>query len=137
LIVLDTNVVSELMRRSPAERVIAWVRDHESNLSTTAITLAEIQHGIERLPSGRRRTLLRSAADEVFGTFQDLILPFDARAASHYSLIVAARQRAGEPIDGFDAQIASICRARAAALATRNSADFRNTGIRLIDPWSS
>jgi predicted nucleic acid-binding protein len=136
MIVLDTNVVSELMRPSPSARVVAWVRGQgDGELYTTAITLAEIRYGIERLPGGRRKQVLAAAADELFGAFEDQVLPFDARAARRYAAIVSGRDRAGGPIDGFDAQIASICREHQAALATRNGIDFDHTGVDVIDPW--
>ena len=113
-----------------------WVRSRGAReLWTTAITLAEIGYGIARLPDGRRRDLLRATADELFAAFEDLVLPFDAAAAMHYPAIVTGRDRAGRPIDGFDAQIAAICQARGAALATRDIKDFHDTGIELIDPW--
>jgi len=136
MIVLDTNVASELMKPSPAPIVRDWIRAHRGGkLPTTSITLAEIRYGIERLPTGRRRDLLKATADDIFSTFEDQILPFDAAAAAHYPAIVTRRDRAGLPIDGFDAQIASICHTHDAALATRNLKDFQDTGINLIDPW--
>ncbi|HEX9343308.1 MAG TPA: type II toxin-antitoxin system VapC family toxin [Actinomycetota bacterium] len=135
MIVVDTNVVSELMRPSPTAAVVAWVRGNERELYTTSITLAEIAYGIERLPGGPRKRLLRSAAEEVFAAFEERILSFDAKAALAYATVVSGRDRAGRPIDGFDAQIAAICRVLQAALATRNLKDFRDTGIDVIDPW--
>jgi len=136
VIVLDTNVASELMKPSPDPVVRDWVRVRRGNeLCTTSITLAEIRYGIERLPAGRRRDLLKATADDVFATFEDQVLPFDAAAAAHYPVIVTRRDRAGLLIDGFDAQIATICHTHDAALATRNLKDFQNTGIDLIDPW--
>jgi len=136
MIVVDTNVASELMRAAPAPVVAEWVRSRGAReLWTTAITLAEIGYGIERLPDGRRRDLLRATADEIFAAFEDLVLPFDATAALRYPAVVSRRDRAGLPIDGFDAQIAAICQARGAALATRNIKDFQDTEIDLIDPW--
>lgn len=135
MIVVDTNVVSELMRPSPSPVVVGWVRRSERELYTTSITLAEIRYGIERLADGRRKELLRSTAEEVFADFEERVLPFDAKAAVLYATIVSDRDRAGLPIDGFDAQIASICRAHRAALATRNSKDFQGTGTDVIDPW--
>jgi toxin FitB len=135
MIVVDTNVVAELMRPSPSPVVVGWVRRSERELYTTSITLAEIRYGIERLADGRRRELLRSTADWVFADFEERVLPFDARAAVLYATIVSDRDRAGLPINGFDAQIASICRAHRAALATRNSKDFQGTGTAVIDPW--
>jgi len=136
MIVVDTNVVSELMRPSPSAAVIAWVRSRTgTELYTTSITLAEILFGVARLPDGRHKELLRTTASEVFAAFEDQVLPFDSRAATHYAEVVVGRDQLGLPIDGFDAQIASICRAHGAALATRNVKDFRHTDVRLIDPW--
>ncbi|MGI8461390.1 MAG: type II toxin-antitoxin system VapC family toxin [Solirubrobacterales bacterium] len=136
MIVLDTNVTSELMSSSPSPAVTSWVRARSaSELYTTSITLAEIRYGIERLPGGRRRDLLRSSAEEVFSAFADHVLAFDATAAVEYAGIVSSRERSGAPIDGFDAQIAAICRAYGAVLATRNAKDFRDAGVELVDPW--
>lgn len=138
MIVLDSNVASELMKPSPAPAVRDWIRARRGNeLYTTSITLAEIRYSIERLPPGRRRHLLMATADDVFVAFEEQILPFDAAAAAYYPLIVTRRDRAGLPIDGFDAQIASICRTHDAALATRNLKDFHDTGIDVIDPWQT
>ncbi len=136
MIVVDTNVVSELMRPSPAPQVREWVSAQASSaLCTTAVTIAEIRYGLQRLADGRRKQNLLIAATEIFAAFGDYILPFDAGAATWYATIVAQRDRLGLPIDGFDAQIAAICGTRAATLATRNTKDFRETGIEVIDPW--
>lgn len=135
-VVLDTNVISELMRATPDARVRDWVREVLPDLIfTTSVTLAEVRFGIARLAAGRRRALLGAAADDVFGTFADRVLPFDAAAAHAYADIVVERERIGEPIAGFDAQIAAICRIHRAALATRNTSDFARLGLDLIDPW--
>jgi toxin FitB len=136
MIVLDTNVVSELMRPEPAPVVVAWLQ-HSSGygLYTTAVTIAEIRYGIARLPEGRRRQSLHQAADEIFAAFPRQILPFDLASASAYADIVASREKQGNPISGFDAQIAAICRSQAAFLATRNTKDFVDTGISVLDPW--
>lgn len=136
MIVLDTNVVSELMRPRPAPTVLTWLREQGSNdLYTTAITVAEIRYGIARLPAGQRRTALQQAASEIFAAFPGQILPFDFAAAYAYADVVAHRDHIGATIDGFDAQIAAICRTHAANLATRNAKDFVDTGISIIDPW--
>jgi predicted nucleic acid-binding protein len=138
MIVVDTNVAAELMRPSPPELVRDWVISQAAGvLYTTAITVAEIRYGLDRLAGGRRKDRLQTAADEVFTAFSDYVLPFDADAAVHYALVVTRRDDAGLPIDGFDAQIAAICRARGAALATRNAQDFLETGVDVIDPWMS
>ncbi len=136
IVVLDTNVISELMRPIPDRRVQDWVREVSPALVyTTAVTLAEIRFGIGRLPAGRRRTLLSEGADDVFDTFADRVLPFDTAAASQYGGIVVEREQAGAPISGFDAQIAAICRCRRATLATRNTDDFSRLDLELINPW--
>lgn len=138
MIILDTNVVSELMKPSPHAGVRGWVLARSSGeLCTTAITLAEILYGIERLPDGQRKELLRSTAAELFDAFSDHVLSFDGPAAALYADIVSGREERGMPIDGFDAQIASICRRHQATLATRNVKDFQHTGVDVIDPWHS
>jgi predicted nucleic acid-binding protein len=124
------------MRPSPSRQVREWVSAQPpGELCTTAVTVAEVRYGLERLPDGRRKDSLLAAATEVFAAFSDYIQPFDADAAIRYATIVARRDRRGLPIDGFDAQIAAICRTRGAALATRNAKGFRETGIDVIDPW--
>jgi len=136
MIVLDTNVVSELMRPAPAQAVRDWLKvQPPGGMCTTAITVAEIRYGLEWLADGNRKDRLRAAADEVFTAFGEFVLPFDARSAACYAPLVAGRDRIGLPIDGFDAQIAAICQAQDAVLATRNVKDFRETGVVLIDPW--
>jgi toxin FitB len=136
MIVLDTNVVSELMRASPAHAVLSWLAEHRvSDVYTTAITVAEIRYGIARLPAGRRRDGLQQAADEIFAAFPQQVLSFDLRAAAAYADLVAQRDSTGNPISGFDAQIAAICRTHLATLATRNVADFSGTGVATVNPW--
>lgn len=136
MIVLDTNVVFELMRPSPSPTIVAWLRQQAPpSLATTAITVAEIRFGLARLPAGRRATRLRQLADDVLGEFPAQVLAFDATTATLYGDIAAARERSGHPIDALDAQIAAICRAHTAPLATRNTRDFIDTGIELLDPW--
>jgi len=137
VIVLDSNVVSELMRATPSEAVVAWVQSQPAaELCTTAVTAAEIRYGISRLPSGQRRDVLRAAADDVFAAFAEKVLAFDAGAARHYADIVLEREQHGAPIGGFDAQIAAVCRSRRAALATRNIDDFDRLGLDLLNPWT-
>lgn len=138
MIVLDSNVLSELMRTEPAQAVAAWVDAQQAaSLCTTAVSVAEIRYGLQRLPAGKRRTSLRNAADDVFESFADQVLPFDADSARHYADIVVERERAGTLISGFDAQIAGICRTHKAGLATRNTDDFTGLQLRLINPWAS
>jgi predicted nucleic acid-binding protein len=138
VIVVDTNVVSELMRVEPSPAVGAWVvANSHHQLRITAVTVAEILYDIERLPKGKRKTALREAAVEIFSRFADDVLPFDAAAAKIYPQIVDRRDRRGAPISGSDAQIAAICRARGAGLATRNRKDLADVGVELVNPWSS
>lgn len=136
MIILDTNVVSELMRSEPASQVANWIRDRDRReLCTTVITLAEIRYGIARLPDGRRKQVLLTAAGDTFSAFEDQILQVDTAVAEQYAVVAGTRERAGKPIASMDALIAAVCRSRNAALATRNVADFDGTGIEIIDPW--
>jgi predicted nucleic acid-binding protein len=137
VIIVDTNVVSELMKTDPSPRVQGWVRERDRReLRMTAITVAEVLYGIERLPRGKRKIAIRRDALEVFGRFADEILAFDAAAALLYAEIVDRRDRLGAPISGYDAQIAAICRTHGATLATRNTKDFENTGGEVLNPWT-
>jgi toxin FitB len=137
MIVLDTNVVSELMRRQPSEVVLDWVDGEDaSGLAITAVTAAELLHGVARLSGGARRRKLAAAVDALLvQDFAGRILPFDGSAAIHYGELVAARERAGRPVSVADGQIAAICRHHGALLATRNVRDFEATGVDVLDPW--
>jgi predicted nucleic acid-binding protein len=139
MIVLDTNVISELMRSTPHPAVIAWVAGQSRHaIYTTSITKAEILFGIGLLPMGRRQVALATVAEGVFGEeFSGRILPFDGAAAGHYAEIVVSRRRAGLPIEALDAQIAAVARACGAAIATRDTADFEGCGVAVIDPWQA
>lgn len=138
MIVVDTNVVSELMGNSPSAIVKEWFLQQDSReLRITSITVAEILYGIERLPSGRRREKLRDVALEIFGGLAEQILSFDAVAATYYSKIVTSREQQGNPIGGFDAQIAAICRSHEAQLATRNEKEFAGVGVIVANPWTN
>jgi predicted nucleic acid-binding protein len=137
LIVLDTNVVSELMRREPDSRVMAWIGEQPiAGVFTTTLTQAEIFYGLAILPEGRRRDELLAAAPPMFDTeFAGRVLPFDTEAALAYSDVAAARHGAGKPISQIDAQIAAIVLSRGARLATRNVTDFAGCRITLVNPW--
>ena len=133
MIILDTNVVSELMRPEPAPGVASWVRDRDRReLRTTAITLAEVRYGIARLPDGRRKQVLLAAAGEIFSAFADQVLPVDTAAAEHYAVIASSRERAGKPIAGFDALIAAVA-VPGAPTGDPDVSDFDGTGIEMID----
>jgi predicted nucleic acid-binding protein len=139
VIVIDTNVVSELMRAQPHPKVFAWVAAQpRATLCTTSITQAEILYGIAALPKGRRRAALAAAADTMFAEdFADRVLPFDGTAAARYAEIVTARQRAGSPIEAFDALIAATALAIGADIATRDIGGFEGCGLTLINPWEA
>lgn len=141
-VLLDTNVLSELMRPLPAPAVLAWFDARQAErtpLLTSSITQAEVLLGIALLPVGRRRSALAVAAaglfDEDFGV--DACLPFDAAAAADYAVLVAARTAQGRPISTEDGQIAAIALSRGLALATRNGRDFEGiAGLALQNPWA-
>jgi predicted nucleic acid-binding protein len=136
MIVFDTNVASELMKATPDEAVLRWYEaQRPKGLYTTAITVAEIRLAIERLPAGRRKTRLSEQVGEVFQDCVDAILPFDAYAAGLYAELAVGRERLGLPIGSSDAKIAAICRLVGATLATRNTKDFAETGVHLVNPW--
>lgn len=137
MIILDTNVISEMMEESPAAQVRNWLDAQPlSNLFTTSITQAEILYGIEILPHGRRRTALARIAAAMFSEkFGARILSFGADASQLFAEIAALRRRAGRPIGQFDCQIAAIVRLHDATLATRDTRDFRDCGLALINPW--
>jgi toxin FitB len=137
VIVLDTNVISELARQAPDPGVLSWLDSLEvSEAATTAVTAAELRYGVARLPDGHRKRELTAVIRDILAEdFQGRVLPFDERAAVRYADIVTGRERAGRPIGAADAQIAAICRDLGAILATRNPPDFEETGIELIDPW--
>ena len=138
MVVLDTNVVSELMRDDPHADVLAWLDDRPTReLFVTAVTEAEVRTGIAFLPKGRRRRGIAEAADRAFGgLFAGRVLPFDSEAARAYAEIATARRAAGRPISQADGQIAAIARSRGMAVATRNVRDFDHMEIDLIDPWA-
>jgi predicted nucleic acid-binding protein len=136
MIVLDTNVLSELTRERPSPRVLHWHGTQE-DLFTTAITQAEMFYGLELMPGGRRRRDMWTSLDRIFNdVFAVRILPFDSLAALMYADLAASRKRIGRPIKQPDAQIAAIARSRGAAVATRNTADFEHCGIKVINPWT-
>lgn len=139
MIVLDTNVISELMHPRGEARVVAWADgQHAGEVYLTAVTTAELRYGAARLPTGRRKTDLADRVQRVLDEdFTGRILSFDDNAAFHYADIVMCREGRGLPISMADAQIAAICRYHGAGLATRNTKDFVHTGIDVIDPWST
>ena len=137
MIVLDTNVVSELMRPQPDQTVLQWMANQPSvDLFTTTITQAEILFGLAILPDGRRKAGLLAAAEAMFDLdFAGRILPFDTASAREFAALAAERQRKGRPAGAFDVQVAAIARSRRAVVATRNVADFEDFGPPVVNPW--
>jgi predicted nucleic acid-binding protein len=137
MIVLDTNVLSELMKRKGSKVVRNWAAQQPlMSLFTTTITQAEILYGIAILPEGKRRNELTDAANLMFAEdFSRRVLPFDEAAAIAFATIAAQRRANGNPISQADAQIAAICYTRQATIATRNVSDFTGCGISIINPW--
>jgi predicted nucleic acid-binding protein len=137
LILLDTNVLSELAKPRPESRVVAWTRRSAAALAVPTIAVAEMAYGIEKLASGRRQEALLDALRRLVVEFADRLLDFNVAAAWAYGSILAAARRAGQPMAVPDAAIAAIARANGCALATRNVKDFATTGLELVDPWRS
>lgn len=136
--ILDTNVISELMRDIPQPIVLAWLdAQPETSLFVTTVTEAEILTGIALLPVGRRRQHLAEVAERVFALFAERILVFNRDAAHAYAEIFTWRRTSGRPISKIDCQIAAIARSCEAAIATRNVADFEGLEVDVINPWSN
>ena len=139
MIVLDTNVVSELIVPRPARSVVAWIsRQAAHRLYLSSISEAEMRYGAEVMPEGRRRAKLREAIEAlVREDFEGRVLPFDSDAAKSYGLIAASRRAVGRPISQPDCQIAAIAHSVGAAIATRDLGGFMGCGIDVINPWSN
>ena len=138
MVVVDTNVLSELMRPTPDTVIASWVGERAtSSLHLTAISEAELRFGLAIMPPGRRRDGLAEGLERMLRTgFANRILPFDSAAASAYAEIAAARRAMGRPMPEADYQIAAIARSRDMAVVTHNIRDFADVGINVIDPWT-
>lgn len=138
MILLDTNVISELIRVAPDTRVIGFLRQFQpDDLLTAAICEAEIRYGLERLPRGRKRDHLTERLKTFFASFQGQILPFNSECAVFYGAIRAEREVSGKPVEVEDAMIAATAHAYGLPIATRNVADFLNCGVKIINPWDA
>jgi predicted nucleic acid-binding protein len=137
MILLDTNVLSEMMKTRPDPNVVAWLDAQPgSELVICSVSVAEILYGIARMPNGKRKDLLAVGADTLFNKlFAGSILPFDADAAVHYAALVSASEAKGRAADMADGQIAAIARLNSAKVATRNTRDFEELGVTLVNPW--
>jgi predicted nucleic acid-binding protein len=134
---VDTNVLSELLRARPDGAVLAWFASQPANgLFVSAVTQAEMVLGARLLPAGQRRNRLEQALEAMFlEDFASRILPFDTNCAADYAAVVATRRHAGAPISQFDGQIAAIALSHRLGLATRNVSDFKGCGLALTNPW--
>ena len=139
MILLDTNVVSELMRTSPTPAVEAWIADHPvQDLFFSAVGESELRYGAAIMPTGRRRdSLLSDIETMLHAAFENRILPFDSSAARAYAVIAAKHRFAGRAVAPADCQIAAIARAHGMAVATRNTRDFEDMGIDVYNPWDA
>jgi len=137
MIIVDTNVVAEMMRASPAQEVVSWLNDQDAaTLFLTTITIGEIGYGLEILPRGKRRLQLEQGFERVVAeAFAGRILAFDEEAARHYGVVMGRRKEIGRPLGVLDGQIASIARASGFAVATRNARDFDEVGVEVINPF--
>lgn len=138
MILLDTNVLSELMRAVVSQRVVSWLDQQvAANLFICAVTRAEIELGLCLLPDGRKKNQLIQAAHGMFNEFAGRCLPFEEASAIQYAQLVADRQKSGRPISVEDAQISAIALSHGLRLATRNTRDFKFIeGLKLINPWN-
>ena len=138
-VLLDTNVVSELIRKSPAPAVEAWAAGQPlEDLFFSAVGEAELRYGAAILQPGRRRETLVSDIERMLrDAFENRVLPFDSEAAGAYADIAATRRSVGRPIAPADCQIAAIARSRNMAVATRNVQDFEDIDIEVVDPWTA
>ncbi len=139
MIILDTNVVSELSKPKASDKVVGWFDLQSSTMfHFTSIGLAEVLSGLVVMPDGKRKSLLSAAMDELIAAlFGPRILPFDAAAAREHAEIVRMAHVAGRPLPYADAQIAAIARANKFAIATRDAAPFLAAGIEVINPWEN
>jgi predicted nucleic acid-binding protein len=139
VIILDTNVVSELMRPRPEPSVVSWVdRLDPAIVMLTAITAAELRTGVARMPRGRRRDEIDHRIELLLtGTFDGQVLPFDVTCSIPFAAVVTLRAAQGLPISFQDAQITAIASLRESTLATRNVVDFEGTGVAVVNPWTS
>jgi predicted nucleic acid-binding protein len=135
MIVLDTNVLSEPLRRQPDSNVLAWLTSLDEETVVTAVSIGELLTGVRALPEGRRRAGLLDAIDMTLQSFAGSVLAYDEVAARHYARLQQARRAAGRPLAVEDGMIAATCIAHGATLATRNTDDFTGLHLALIDPW--
>ena len=138
MIVVDTNVISELIRPAPAAPVMTWLQNQRADdLWTTAITKAELLLGVALKPNGRKKAELAEAIEAILSTmFAGRILAFDSEAARHFPAVVMGRRKFQLNTDEADGQIAAIAKRHGIPVATRNSRHFVHSGAEIINPWN-
>ncbi len=138
MIVLDSNVLSELMLPRPEEKVIAWLdRQPRSSIWTTSVTVFEIRFGLQTMPTGKRRDIYTEAFDHLLARIDHRVAPFDYEAAQYASALMASRKLQGRPREARDTMIAGIVLSRHATFATRNIRDFDDVSATLVNPWTT
>lgn len=138
MVVLDTNVLSALMRQSADEKVVIWLdKQPRTSIWTTSITVLEVRFGLQIMAAGKRRAALMQAFDALLEKLDQRVLPFDVAAAQQAASLMAIRNKKGQPVELRDTMIAGIVLAQRATLATRNTTHFADAGVRLINPWLS
>ena len=137
MIVVDTNVWSELAKLNPEKRVVDWELVSSPRLRMSTIALAEWRAGATMMPAGRNRDALTAIIEAVVGRYADRILPFDAECSRWYGVVLADARAAGKPIATADAMLAATARAHGMSVATRDLNDFAGAGVELIDPWTA
>ena len=138
MIILDTNVLSALMRHVPDPAVVAWMdRQPRTSLWTTSVTVLEVRFGLQILPSGKRRSALMQAFDALLDKIGRRVAGFDLDAAEHASDLMASRHKKGRPVELRDTMIAGIVLAHNATLATRNMQHFQDASVAIVDPWEA
>ena len=135
MILLDTNVLSELTKPMPSVQVVTWLAVNEPSLAVPTIALAEVRYGIARLPEGRRRSSLLDFWRATCDRFRGRILSFDRRAAEVHGDVAARAERTGRRLNVQDGQVAAIALVHRMQVATRNVSDFEASGVALVNPW--
>lgn len=132
---VDTNVFSELAKSKPDAQVVAWLRNHEQQLYVSTITIGELRRGIEGLPSGKRKTGLRSWLADLCRRMDGRILSFNTSTAHVWGQIVADWEKKGVTVPSLDSQIAATAHRHGLTVVTRNISDFKNAGVKLLNPF--
>lgn len=137
MIVADTNVLSEPLRRDPSPPVLAWLASAGSDVAITTVTVGELLFGALRLPTGWRRSALLDSIERLIADAGDRLVPFDEPASRAYAELRKARETAGRPAGVEDLMIGAVCLARGIPIATRNVDHFDGFGLTVVDPWDA